>query len=101
MKTARIRNNSKKEETFAYYESLKENPNVRLLTYQGEFNYSKINNYAVKEATGEYLLLMNNDVEILCNDFIKELLMYAQRKDVGAVGAKLLFPDNTSWPHLS
>lgn len=90
-----VENNSKKEETFAYYETLKENPNVRLITYQGEFNYSKINNFAVKEADGEYLLLMNNDVEILGNDFIRELLMYAQRPDVGAVGAKLLFPDNT------
>ena len=90
-----VENNSKKEETFAYYETLKENPNVRLITYQGEFNYSKINNFAVKEAGGEYLLLMNNDVEILGNDFIRELLMYAQRTDVGAVGAKLLFPDNT------
>ncbi len=90
-----IENNSKEEATFAYYEELKNDPKVRVLTYEGEFNYARINNFGAKEAKGEFLLLLNNDVEIINPDFIRELLMYAQRKDVGAVGAKLLFPDNT------
>lgn len=88
-------NNSKEAETFAYYDELKENPHVKVLTYKGEFNYPAINNFAVTQATGDYLLLLNNDVEMTGNDFIRELLMYAQRADVGAVGAKLLFPNDT------
>ena len=90
-----IENNSKDEATFAYYEELEKDPKVRILKYEGEFNYARINNFAAKEAKGEFLLLLNNDVEFINKDFIKELLMYAQRSDVGAVGAKLLFPDDT------
>ena len=90
-----IENNSKEEETFAYYKELESDPKVRILKCEGEFNYARINNFAAKEAKGEFLLLLNNDVEFINKDFIKELLMYAQRDDVGAVGAKLLFPDDT------
>lgn len=90
-----IENNSKEEATFAYYEELKKDKKVRVLTYEGEFHYARINNMAAKEAKGEFLLLLNNDVELINADFIRELLMYAQRKDVGAVGAKLLFPNQT------
>ena len=90
-----IENNSKDEATFAYYEELEKDPKVRILKYEGAFHYAAINNFAAKEAKGEFLLLLNNDVEFINKDFIKELLMYAQREDVGAVGAKLLFPDNT------
>ncbi len=88
-------NNSKDEATFKYYEELEKDPKVRILKYEGEFNYARINNFAAKEAKGEFLLLLNNDVEFINKDFIKELLMYAQRSDVGAVGGKLLFPDDT------
>ena len=88
-------NNSKDEATFQYYEELDKDPKVRILKYEGEFNYARINNFAAKEAKGEFLLLLNNDVEFINKDFIKELLMYAQRSDVGAVGGKLLFPDDT------
>ena len=90
-----VENNSKDEATFKYYEELEKDPKVRILKYEGEFNYARINNFAVKEAKGEFLLLLNNDVEFINKDFIKELLMYAQRSDVGAVGGKLLFPDDT------
>lgn len=90
-----VENNSKDEATFKFYEELEKDPKVRILKYEGEFNYARINNFAVKEAKGEFLLLLNNDVEFINKDFIKELLMYAQRSDVGAVGGKLLFPDDT------
>lgn len=90
-----VENNSTEESIFAYYKELEQQKNIRVITYQGEFNYSKINNLGVKEAKGEYLLLLNNDIKIISPDWIEELLMHAQRKEVGAVGAKLFYPDNT------
>lgn len=90
-----VENNSATEEIFAYYKKIQENPNVRVLKYDGEFNYSRINNLAVSKARGEYILLLNNDTSVITLDWIEELLMYAQRKDVGAVGAKLYYADRT------
>ncbi|MDD2994392.1 MAG: glycosyltransferase family 2 protein [Pygmaiobacter sp.] len=90
-----IENNSVQAETFAFYENeLPHYPNCRLLTYKGPFNFSAINNFAARAAKGEQLLLLNNDIELLSDGFITELLMYAQRPDVGAVGAKLYYPDD-------
>ena len=60
-----------------------------------EFNYSAINNFGVRHATGEYILLLNNDIEVITKNWIEEMLMHAQRKEVGAVGAKLYYPDNS------
>lgn len=90
-----VENNSSQSEIFAYYEELKAHPKVRVITYTGEFNYSRINNLGVKEATGEYVLLLNNDTQVITVNWMEELLMYAQRSDVGAVGAKLYYPDYT------
>ena len=59
------------------------------------FNYSKINNYAVERAKGEYLLFLNNDTEVLTPDWIEAMVEQAQRPCIGAVGALLLYPDNT------
>ena len=59
------------------------------------FNYSAINNFGVQHAKGEYLLLLNNDTEIINKDCIEELLGYAMRPDVGAVGARLYYEDDT------
>ncbi len=87
-------NNSVKDETFKYYEQLK-SEGIKVIKYDGYFNFSAINNMAVSKAEGDYLLLLNNDVVITTDKFIEELLMYAQRKDVGAVGCKLLFPNGT------
>ena len=61
----------------------------------GPFNYSRINNEAAAAAAGEYIVLLNNDTEVITLDWIEELLMYAQRPDVGAAGAKLYYPDRT------
>lgn len=90
-----VENNSDEDSIFAYYEELKKQDNVKIVTYQGEFNYSKINNLGVREAKGEYLLLLNNDIKIISPDWLEQLLMHAQRPEVGAVGAKLYYPDNT------
>ena len=90
-----IENNSTTDEIFAYYEELKKNPDIRVVTYEGDFNYSAINNFGERYAAGEYILLLNNDTQVITLDWIEELLMYAQREDVGAVGAKLYYEDKT------
>lgn len=90
-----VENNSTEPELFAYYEELKKQKNVKIAVYEGEFNYSKINNVGATFATGEYLLLLNNDTEVITINWMEELLMYAQREDVGAVGAKLYYENNT------
>lgn len=113
-----VENNSTSQETFDYYTKLlgysyKEEAGKRtvcgcdggilkngdgslcIVTYHGEFNYSAINNLGVSYATGDYILLLNNDTEVITANWMEELLMYAQREDVGAVGAKLYYGDKT------
>ena len=91
-----VENNSVEKETFEYYKELVQEKTIRLVTWNGPFNYSAINNYGInKAANGEYYLLLNNDVEIISCDWIQEMLMFAQRDDVGAVGAMLYYPDDT------
>lgn len=91
-----IENNSTKEETFTYYDNITaEYSFVKVVKWEEEFNYSKINNYGVKHAKGEYYILLNNDIEVIAPDWINRMLMYAQDDTVGAVGAKLLYPDDT------
>ena len=94
-----VENNSTSEEIFQYYKFIEELPQIKVCYYkpaEGEgFNYSKINNHAMAHATGEYTLFLNNDIEIIEPAWMEELLMYAQRKDVGAVGAKLYYSNDT------
>ncbi len=90
-----IENNSTEEETFRYYEELKSDQRIRVISREGAFNYSAINNLGAREAKGEQILLLNNDTEVISPDWIQEMLMYAQRQNVGAVGAKLYYPDGT------
>lgn len=91
-----VENNSEKEETFEYYRKLPDRyPKARVLTWEKEFNYSAINNFTAKEAKGEYLLFLNNDVEILTPDWMEEMLQNCQQENVAAVGAKLYYPDDT------
>lgn len=94
-----VENNSTEEETFAFYKLIETLPCVRVVTWDKPFNYSAINNYGAGFAGGEYLLLLNNDVEIISESWMEEMLMYAQREDVGAVGAKLYF-GNRSIQHM-
>ena len=72
-----------------------EDGKIAIVTYCGSFNYSAVNNLGVKYASGEYILLLNNDTEVITVNWMEELLMYAQRQDVGAVGAKLYYADRT------
>ncbi len=91
-----IENNSTDEKTFAYYETMQTKyPNCRMVRYEGGFNFSAINNFGRTFAKGDHLLLMNNDLEPLSDHFLDELVGYSQRSDVGAVGAKLYYPDDT------
>lgn len=91
-----IENNSEQEKTFQYYEELqKKYENIKLYTYKNEFNYADIQNFAVAKAKGEYLLLLNNDTWLENPDSICEMLMYCMREDVGIVGSRLLYPDDT------
>ncbi len=91
-----VENNSTKPDTFAYYEKIqKEFDNVRVVKWEREFNYSAINNFGAGFAKGEYLLLLNNDTEIIEPDCIQEMLGFCQREDVGIVGARLLYGDDT------
>ena len=105
-----VENNSTSNEIFEYYSQLLEKPyqknadtqmqtssdgKITVVTYGDSFNYSAVNNLGASVATGEYLLLLNNDVEVITVNWMEELLMYAQRQDVGAVGAKLYYQDKT------
>ena len=104
-----VENNSTEDSIWAYYQELtgkdikveknclSEDGKVRVVVYesQGGFNYSAVNNYGASFVTGEYILLLNNDTEVITVNWLEELLMYAQREDVGAVGAKLYYPDKT------
>ncbi len=94
-----IENNSKDQATFDYYEKLSakyshsHTPGVKVVYYEGGFNFSAINNFGAKSAKGEYFLLLNNDTEVISPDLLEELLMYGQDPEVGAVGARLFYPD--------
>ncbi len=91
-----VENNSTEKETFEYYEAIaQKHGNVKIVKWEGNFNYSAINNFGVNYAKGEFILLLNNDVEIINGSCLEEMLMFAQRKDVGAVGAKLYYSDDT------
>ena len=97
-----VENNSEDQETFAYYETLPERVaaasggkgTARVEWWPGEFNYSQIINFGFKHAKGDYLLLLNNDTEVISPDFIEEMMGYLQRPDAGVVGAKLYFADH-------
>ena len=89
-----VENNSDQAETWAYYETLpKRLPNVKVVKWDGPFNYSAINNYGVQFTHGQYLLFLNNDIEEIDPDSIDEMIGYVQREDVGICGARLLYPD--------
>ena len=91
-----IENNSTDPATFDYYKTLPQRyEGCRVVTYRGGFNFSAINNFGRKAAEGQYLLLLNNDVEVLSHDWLGELLAEASQPGVAACGAMLYYPDDT------
>lgn len=90
-----IENNSTGKAVFDYYDTIRKQKNITVVTYTGAFNYAKINNFGAGYATGKYLLLLNNDTQVISMNWMESMLMYAQRPDVGAVGAKLYYGDRT------
>ena len=91
-----VENNSESQETFDYYDKLQtEFGNVKVVKWEKEFNYSAINNFGAKHAKGEYFLLLNNDTEVISPNGISDMLGILLRDDVGIVGAKLLYADDT------
>ena len=91
-----IENNSVLPETFAYYEKIeKEHDNVKVVYWEAGFNYSAINNFGFKFAKGDYIMLLNNDVELITPDIFQSMLGFCMRPEAGIVGAKLLYNDHT------
>ncbi|OQB40436.1 MAG: Chondroitin synthase [candidate division CPR1 bacterium ADurb.Bin160] len=85
---------SKEKNTLVYYKKLKSKNKIKFFNWNFPFNYSAVNNFGVEHSKGEYILLLNNDTEIITPDWIESMLEHAQRKNIGAVGAKLLYPNN-------
>lgn len=90
-----VENNSQSKEIFSYYKEMEQDSRVRVITWEGLFNFSAINNFAARHAKGEQLLFLNNDTQVITPGWMEEMLMFSQRQDVGAVGAKLFFEDGT------
>lgn len=91
-----VNNNSEEKETFDLFDKYKkEHKNFKVIDVDGEFNYSKINNIAVEKSKGDYLLFLNNDTEVCTPTWINSMVGYAMQKHIGAVGVKLLYPDDT------
>lgn len=90
-----VENGSTSDEIKAYYNEISKIENIKICRWDKGFNYSAINNYGVKYASGKYIVLLNNDIEIISKKWIEEMLMYAEMQSVGAVGCMLYYPDDT------
>ncbi|MFQ6792509.1 MAG: glycosyltransferase family 2 protein [Thomasclavelia sp.] len=91
-----VNNNSEKQETFDLFERYQNKySNFKVIDAKVKFNFSKINNIAIKSTNSDIIVLLNNDTEIISNDWLKEMVGYAIQKHIGAVGVKLLYEDNT------
>ncbi len=90
-----VENNSATREIRDCYGKLEKYPEVKVLTWPGEFNYSAINNFGVSHSTGDYILLLNNDTQIITPEWLEEMAGICSRPEVGVVGAKLFYPDDT------
>jgi glycosyltransferase involved in cell wall biosynthesis len=90
-----VDNGSDEDEALAYLQSIAEHPKVRVLRDARAFNFSRLNNEAVQQTDAELVCLLNNDIEVLSPGWLGEMVSLAMQPDVGAVGAKLLYPDGT------
>ena len=90
-----IENNSTGKEIFSYYKKLEQHPKIRVVSWNHPFNYASLNNYAATQAKGDLLLFLNNDMSVISPDWLEQMAMHAVRREIGAVGAKLYYPDDT------
>ena len=90
-----IDNGSDDPDSIDYFTSLAARPNFRVIRDDGEFNYSALNNAAVRQARGDIVGLINNDIEVITPDWLSDMVSIASQPGVGAVGARLWYPDNT------
>ena len=90
-----INNASRETETHDYLKSLKHIKCIKFINYQKLFNFSAINNHAVAQVDSGYIIFLNNDTKVISPDWIESMLEFAQRKEIGAVGAKLYYPDGS------
>jgi O-antigen biosynthesis protein len=88
-----VNNGSDKPEKFPYFGEIVSNPRIKVLHYEGNFNFSRVNNFGVAHAQGKYILLLNNDIEVVSEDWLNEMVLWASLPEIGAVGAKLLRPN--------
>lgn len=88
-------NQSQETETLTYLEAIRSDPRVKVVRWPHPFNYSAINNFAVTQASGEYLCLLNNDIEVLHPEWLRAMVREGVQQGVGAVGARLLYPDRS------
>jgi len=89
-----VDNLSREADTFEYLDDLQKRHSIyRVLTFKEDFNFSRLNNFAVQYAVGEHLLFLNNDIEVITPGWLEAMLEHSQREEVGCVGAKLLYPD--------
>ena len=89
-----VNNRSLEPSTTQYFQELSQKDHIQIIDYDDVFNYSNINNYAVEKAAGEYICLMNNDIEAISPEWLEEMLSQAMRPEIGCVGAKLYYPNN-------
>lgn len=90
-----LNNQSKEQNTYEYFDEISRDERIRVVECPWDFNFSRLNNFGVKEANGEFVLLLNNDTEVLASMWIEEMLSYASMSQVGCVGAKLIYSDGT------
>jgi len=90
-----VNNNSSEKETFDLFKKYSKNPKIRVIDANVEFNYSYLNNLAVSKSSSDFVVLLNNDTEVISANWLTEMVRYASLKHVGVVGVKLLYPDNT------
>jgi GT2 family glycosyltransferase len=90
-----VDNGSREPKTLRYLEEIKGQDNVTILRDDGPFNYSRLNNRAVEQSQGDVLVFLNNDTEVISSHWLQRLVAQAERPDVGAVGACLLFEDGS------
>ncbi len=90
-----VNNGSNGPRILKYFEKIKNHDKIKILNYDKPFNYSSINNYAVKHASGEIIALLNNDVEVISQNWLTEMVLHAIRPEIGAVGAKLYYDNDT------